>query len=220
MMRLMFRWSRLLNLNRLFYAYLVICCFVTSCGYRYGPDEGLPSRYSSISVPYIEGDIDGSFTTAVVKAIARSGTFEYRPQNGSLILYIAQVDEDTDNIGFRYDRKKPSELTEDIDKNNKDCHYDQKKLGKLTKDIIPVEARIISLVEISVVEAASGNTVLGPVRISGSVDYDHDFYFSRNGVNIFSLGQLIDLEEAYDAVQKPLYDVLAQKIVDYINQSW
>lgn len=162
-------------------------------------DCGLPSRYSTISVPYIEGDVDGSFTAALIRGITISGAFEYRSCGGALILYVKQVDLDEENIGFRYDRKKR---------------------GQLTKDIIPTETRTICTVEVSVVEAASGVTVLGPAILSGSVDFDHDYYFSRDGVNIFSLGQLSDIDAAYDAVQAPLNQVLTQKIVDYITQSW
>lgn len=179
---------------------LILCIFLfTGCGYRCGQEDGLPANYPTISVPYVEGDIDGSLTAAVIKAICRSGAFEYRTCNGALTLNVIQLDVDEDNIGFRYDRRKR---------------------GQLTDDVIPTEARITSLVEVSVTEAVSGRVVLGPVRLSASVDYDHDFYSSRNGVNIFSLGQLSDLEEAYDAVQAPLHYALAQKIVDYVTQSW
>jgi hypothetical protein len=83
-----------------------------------------------------------------------------------------------------------------------------------------METRIIATVEISVTESGSCRTLLEPVRLTASVDFDHDYYFSRNGVNVFSLGQLIDIDSAYDAVQTPLHDLLARKIVDYLNESW
>jgi hypothetical protein len=178
---------------------LCLACFLSSCGYRFDQYEGLAARYSTISVPYVEEDRDGSLTAAVIKEIVRSGTFEYQCDNGALILKIDQIDLREENIGFRYDRKKR---------------------GKLTKDIIPTETRIVSVVEVAVIESASGCTVLGPVRLSASVDFDHDYYFSRDEVNVFSLGQLIDVDEANDAVQSPLNQVLAEKIVAYISQSW
>lgn len=179
---------------------LAMCISLYGCGYRLGQGcQGLSSRYSSISVPYVVGDKDGALTSAIIQEIVRSGSFQYRTFGGSLILNVNQIDITQDNIGFRYDRKKR---------------------GKLTKDTIPTEARITMIVEICVVEAASWCTVLGPVRLSASVEYDHDYYSSRDGVNIFSLGQLSDLEEAYDAVQTPLNRAIAQKISDYISQSW
>jgi hypothetical protein len=189
------------NASRVWMA-LSLCLVVllSSCGYQVGQgNSGLPSRYSTISVPYVKGDIDGTLTSAIIKEIVRSGAFAYQYSGGALILNVRQVEIDEDNIGFRYDRKKR---------------------GERTKDIIPVEARITILVEVWVTEAISCTTVLGPVLLSASVDYDHDYYSSRDGVNIFSLGQLTDLEEAYDAVQTPLNREIAEKIADYISQSW
>lgn len=184
---------------KLFLAVLSVFC-LSSCGYRCGSGcEGLSSRYATISVPYVEGDQDGSLTSAIIKEITRSGAFDYRSCGGALTLLVKQIDVCEDNIGFRYDRKKR---------------------GKLTQDIIPTETRMTIVAEVSVVETVSCCTLLGPVRLSASVDYDHDYYSSRDGINIFSLGQLSDFDEAYDAVQVPLHREIAQKIVDYVTQSW
>ena len=184
---------------RSFIVFICAICLFSGCGYRFGQGDGLASRFSTISVPYALGDQDGALTSAIIKEIVRSGLFEYRDQNSGLVLNVKQIDLNEDNIGFRYDRKKR---------------------GTLTKDIIPTETRIITIVEVSVIEAASCQILLGPVRLSASVDYDHDYYSSRDGVNVFSLGQLSDLEAAYDAVQEPLNQAIAEKIVDYIRQSW
>lgn len=183
---------------------LVLClgilCSLSSCGYHLDRGEGLlTSRYNSISVPYVEGDEYGDLTAAVVREIVQSGAFEYQAYGGALILQIREVDCGEEHIGFRYDRRRS---------------------GKLTDDIIPTETRITEMVEISVIESASGCMILGPVRLSAYIDYDHDYYFSRNGVNVFSLGQLIDIDEAKVAARTPLNEKLAHKIVDYLTQSW
>jgi len=183
---------------KLFSLFVFSLCF-TGCGYHLAEDDGLTARYNSISVPYAIGDNDGSLTAAVIKEIARSGTFEYRDCGGSLTLKIKKIDLSQENIGFRYDRKKR---------------------GKLTDDIIPTEMRMTLVAEVVVVEAASGKQVLGPIKLSASIDFDHDYYFSRNGINVFSLGQLSDVDAAYVDVQEPLEEILAKKIVDYISQSW
>ncbi len=169
------------------------------CGYQLGQGESIAMHYRTIGVPYIEGDMDGSLTAAVVKAIAQSGTLEYRHCGGALTLLVKEVAVEEENIGFRYYRKKK---------------------GSLTHDIVPTETRTTVVVDVTVVETASQRIVLGPVQISASVDFDHDFYSSRDGINIFSLGQLIDIDSAYDAVESPLQQKLAQKIVDYVSQSW
>ena len=184
---------------KFYLALILVTCLLSACGYRFGQGEGLASRFATISVPYVEGDQEGGLTSALIKEIVRSGVFVYQYCGGGLILHVKQIDLDEDNIGFRYDRKKR---------------------GTLTKDVIPTETRITIFVEVSVTEAASCKTILGPVRLSASVDYDHDYYSSRDGVNIFSLGQLSDLDAAYDAVKVPLNRAIAEKIVDYITQSW
>lgn len=175
-------------------ALLIIC---SSCGYKVD-SLGQSVRCRSVSVPYVEGDWDGSLTSALIKHLCRSG-IEYRNQGGDLQLLVRLIEVDDENIGFRYDR-----------------HRD----GKLKKSIIPVETRMIAWADVSLVDFITSEVVLGPERISASIDFDHDYYSSRDGVNVFSLGQLIDYDAAYDAAERPLYDKLAQKIVDFINDSW
>lgn len=178
--------------------FFILSTLVSSCGYRFGYG-GLSENYSTISVPYVEGDFDGSLTGAIISEIAKSGSFEYLRNGGALILQIKMIDLSDENIGFRYDRKKK---------------------GELTKSVIPTETRIKALIELIVLDAASGCVLLGPARLSAYIDFDHDYYSSRNGINIFSLGQLSDIDAAYDAVRKPLYYALARKIVEFVNDSW
>lgn len=171
----------------------------TSCGYR----NGLHAP-RTITVPYVEGDYNGDLTAAIVRQIVGSGRFSYRNECGALILKVKVIDLRDENIGFRYDRHKD---------------------GKLKKSTIPVETRSIALVEVSVVEAGTAKLLLGPARLSADIDFDH-FYYSNlekddelgEGVNVFSLGQLTDIDEAHDAAERPLNYKLAQKIVDYLSQ--
>jgi hypothetical protein len=135
----------------------------------------------------------------VINEISRSGSFQYLREGGALYLNMRVVDLSDENIGFRYDRKKK---------------------GELRRSVIPTETRITAQVEVNVQDASTGCILLGPARISASVDFDHDYYSSRNGINVFSLGQLNDIDSAYDAVRIPLDHALARKIVEYINDSW
>lgn len=168
------------------------------CGYRWGQNSTL-APYQSISVPYIEGDWNGELTSELVSQISQMGTLRYCSEGGALRLQVKLLDYRTDNIGFRYDR-------------NRD--------GKLISSIIPNETRLTAWAEVAVIEAASGGIVLGPARLSAEVDFDHDYYSSPHAINVFSLGQLTDYDEAYDAAERPLNRRLAQKIVDYINDGW
>jgi hypothetical protein len=185
----------------IFFRFYIIGLFLfgtTSCGYRCGESD-LTTRYSTISVPFVEGDPDGDLTAAVVEEIAKFGAFTYTPSQGNLILQIKVVDLSDENIGFRYDRKKR---------------------GKLRKSIVPVETRVSITAEVILIEVSSGKNILGPARLTAWVDFDHNYYTSPNAENVFSLGQLNNYDAACDAVYRPLNKALAQKVVDFITDSW
>jgi hypothetical protein len=182
---------------RVFILY-ALCLTLVSCGYRFGQGS-IPDKYSTISIPYACGDIDGGLTGAVIKEVELNGGLQYVNCGGSIELCINLLDLRDQNIGFRYDRNKENQITH--------C-------------IVPTETRVTAIVEIKVIDKCSGKCVLGPVILSSSVDFDHDYYSSRNGVNVFSLGQLNDIDAARDAVRNPLNKALARKIVEYVNESW
>lgn len=177
---------------------LLLLLFLSSCGYHVGQGD-LTSRYSSITIPFIDGDEYGEFTAILAKEIALTGPLRYDRCDADLTLYVSVIDYDYKNIGFRYDRKKD---------------------GEIQHDIIPVETRVIAIVEVSVVETVSGSVVLGPAQIRASLDFDHDYYYSRDRVNMKSLGQLTDYDAAVDGSFKPLYEVLSHKIADYVYDAW
>lgn len=180
-------------------AFSLVFLLFAGCGYRAG-EGNILSNYRTISIPYVEGDWDGSLTACLVKEVSQSSTVAYRRDGGSLILEAKLIDVDEENIGFRYDRTT--------------------RRGKIKHELIPIETRLIAVAEIRVIEAYSGRVLLGPARVTASVDFDHDYFSSRNGINVFSLGQVTDIEEAEDAAQQPLNQRLARKITDYINNSW
>lgn len=177
-------------------------CLLSGCGYQLSERVFL-SEYATISVPYVAGDLDGDLTAAIVQAISTSGAFEYRLNDGALLLIAKVINLSDVNIGFRYDR-----------------HRD----GKLSQSIIPDETRLGLTVEISLLEAASGRLLNGPVQLTAFVDVDHD-YNGNNGpddseVNIFSLGQLSNADAAFEAAERPLNRAIARKIKDYLSHSW
>jgi hypothetical protein len=138
--------------------------------------------------------------TAVIKQFALSGSLRYVEEDGDLILQIKYLETDDDNIGYRYDRKKR---------------------GGLKKTILPSETRITALVEVQLIDALTQRVVRPLTRLNASVDLDHTYYSNRHGVNIFSLGQLNDIDAAKDmAIQGPLNRIIAEKITEYILNSW
>lgn len=179
---------------------ILLACLITltGCGYRWG-QGGLAERYHTITVPYVKGDRDGVITASIIRRLTESGAYEYRNCSATLVLNVKLIDIRDENIGFRYDRQKG---------------------GMLDDTIIPTETRLTAVAEVSLVDSRNCCALLGPVLIRASVDFDHDYYNSRDGINVFSLGQLSDYGEAYDAAQRPLSEALAMKIVDYVNDAW
>lgn len=171
---------------------------LTSCSYQLGRGD-LASSYRTISIPYVEGDMDGDLTAEIIKEISVKGGFRYVPCGGDLLLKVELLELRDENIGFRYDRKKK---------------------GELRKAIVPAETRFVTIAKVTLLDSSSHQVIRGPVRIRASVDFDHTDYSNRHGVNIFSLGQLNDIDEAYDAALRPLNRHLAENIVDYLMMSW
>jgi hypothetical protein len=173
-------------------------CLFAGCGYQWG-QGGTISSYRTISIPYVKGDWDGDLTAALIQAVSESGSLSYRSKGGALILKVEIIDERHEDVGFRYDRKKN---------------------GHIRDSVIPDETRAIMYVDVTLLEAFSGCVVLGPARLSAEMEFDHYYYSNQGRVNIFSLGQFTDYDDARDAAQRPLNRRLALKIVDYINSNW
>lgn len=189
--------------NRKIKRFLAIFVFfslwsLSSCHYHFGHGE-LAQRYHTISIPYVEGDQKGELTKDIIKKMSTSGAFQYVDREGELILKIKFIDLRDQNIGFRYDRKRK---------------------GHLKRAIIPTETRLTANAEVTLIEAGTGQIIRGPTIITASTDFDHTYYATRHEVNIFSLGQLNDIDAAEDAAMHPLNRDLADKIVDYIINSW
>ncbi len=181
------------------YAFFRLFCFVqilllSSCGYRAGPIGAL-SSYKTISIPYVKNDEDGSMTAALIKVISAETGLQYEKCGGDLTLLVEMLAFENENIGFR---------------------YDQKDNGLLRQSIIPTETRLDVVAQVTLIDSFTAEPLAGPVKIVASVDFDHDYERTRNGINVFSLGQLTDYDEAYDAAFHPLYRVLSEKIADFI----
>lgn len=175
-----------------------ILVFLCACSYHPG-FEGPCPQYRTISVPFITDDVDGALTNDVIRRLSRISPFEYQPCGGDLILQASILEVRDENIGFS---------------------YDVTHRGRMTKSIIPTETRLTMLLEVSLVDAVSGEVILGPNRLRGCVDFDHEYESSRNSINIFSLGQLSDYDDAYDEAFDPLNRIMARKIVDFVCDGW
>jgi len=183
---------------------LIIFCLLalSACGYRFDGGEKI-----AVSVPYVIGDHEGELTDSLIWALSRTANFRYAENGGDWILKAKVIDTNNDRIRYRYDRDDKS--------------------GKLRDNVIGIENRKDITVEVRVVNATTGKLILGPQKIKADADYDYvdpnslrDLSFidpttgSRLTSIAFSLGQLDSVGAAGEDAIYPIYQTLAQKIVD------
>jgi hypothetical protein len=162
------------------------------CGYHLLTQSSNPH---TVSVPFIDNDTGGELTRALIKKLSQSE--QYRPSGcGRYTLEVSILSNKDENVGFR---------------------YDQNREGDFLNTVIPAETRTALLVEVSLIDTVKGCLAFGPARLSASHTFDHDWYVSLDRVNVFSLGQVTDYDDAKDGVYHPLTQKLAQKIVDLLD---
>lgn len=171
---------------------------LTSCGYKLGYGE-IPKVYNTVEIPFVQGDPRGAFTEELVFALSASGAMTYVQCGGRTELIVSILEFRDQNIGFRYDRGENNQIEETL---------------------VPAETRRTAIAEVRLVDRVTGEQILGPDLIRASMDFDHEFNSSRDGVNVFSLGQVSDIDEAEEAALTALYRKLARKIVDYLIHAW
>ena len=177
----------------------LLLLFLTACGYRFGRGEIL-ERYSTVCVPFVEGDNQGLFTATLIRTLAAKGSVAYRSSGADLALRVSLLPPSDTNIGFMFAPKKKRE--------------------EISKIVVSNEARLGIGARIMVIDRRTGCPLLGPLEVWSSVDYDFEPDLSNINENAFSLGQLEMHNIAQEAAFFPLYAMLAEKIVDYVNNSW
>lgn len=182
---------------------------LTSCGYHWTPDYPNGMR-PSISIPFASGDEEGFLTTEIALSLSSSGIADVVPTGGDYELNVRVIGCQIDNIGFRI--------------------VPQKVDGEVRNNLRPTEGRKNLTVEASL--CSGGELIYGPYVVVADADYDYvdgdsirDLTFvNPAGTTLtvlpFSLGQLEPIDSAEFAALKPLYQRIAQKIVDAISSEW
>lgn len=185
--------------------------FLSGCGYRWQIDFPTGQR-PTISIPFDANDKDGTLISEIARAVIGSGVAEVRHQGGDYRLQIRILDIQNQNIGYRRDK--------------------QKVTGKIKKNIVACEGRKNIVVEATLYEGSSDRVAYGPYTVSANADYDYvdgdsiqELVFTNAAgaptvVLPFSLGQLEAIGAAQEAVNRPLNERLAKKIVDVIFSDW
>jgi hypothetical protein len=179
-----------------------LMALVSGCGYQWGSG----GQFGAIEVPFVQGDVDGSLTCALVHGLAASGRVVAQEKSAQYSLHVAIVDTSSETVGYRRDQQKIS--------------------GEIKKNLLAVEARKKIVVEMSLYKTADNTLVYGPVRLEADSDYDYldgdsiqDLAFIdtagiQQTVLPFSLGQLESKETAQEATGRPLYKRLVQTMID------
>lgn len=189
-------------------ALLAAILLLPSCGYHTLSTEDR----ATLSIPYIRGDEEGFLTTAVISEVNRTGLYDYVNSGGEYELKVALVGDSEEEIGYRYDRTA--------------------KRGRLRQNLLATENRRHAAAEITLYRASEDEPVLGPIVVTGSVEFDYidastirELAFitssgKREKVIDFSEGQLDSVEGAEDNSLFPLYNDLAKKIAAVVQKAF
>ncbi len=184
-------------MKRFLYPFLGLF-LLTGCGYRFSDTAKTREVCRTVSIPYIVGDQDGSFTSTLIHTLAASGKWKYHPNLGELTLKVSLVGTRNEEVGF----------TRSIQN------------GQLNKWISPNENRLSALVKVEMIETASQKTVLGPEYLSAGVIYDYDPDFNADNLVQFSLAQYNFQEISNRIAKAPLDERLSQIIIDFVENTW
>ncbi len=135
----------------------------------------------------------------MIKKLTESSPWVYLSHGGELRLVVTLKGKKSEYTG--YTRFKNSQ-------------------GILQPWTVPNESRLSGLVEVSLIEEAGQNVLLGPVLLSASISYDYDPEYNADNLVGFSLGQYNFIENAGSIAEAPLYERLSGTIVNYITDSW
>ena len=177
------------------FSFLLSLLLFSSCAWRLDPSLQTEET-RTISIPYVQGDKTGELTAKLIQAIDCTSGLQFSQDQGELTLKVKLLDKTYDNIGFRFDHRE---------------------LHKHKRKLIASETRQLDLAEINVVENGTGNIILGPCYILSSIDYDHQNYNMNSDVNVYSLGQLSDIDTTEDSLDTPRFRALAKEIAKFLH---
>lgn len=187
--------------------WMSLILFLCGCGYRLGDPSSLCYRYQTVSVPYVKGDIDGLLTNALIRQLSRAGFWRVANGRADLILCAEVVCCKQENIGYQFERTQTTTLEQSVEFPS----------GKPVKRLLPNESRHILGIELSLVDCHTGKTIFGPARVQADIDVDFDPLSTDDRMAVFSLGQLVNIDEAQEAARRSLYDSLSKKVVDLLS---
>ncbi|MCH9634636.1 MAG: hypothetical protein S4CHLAM7_13890 [Chlamydiae bacterium] len=177
---------------------LVLVFTLSSCGYQLTKVGHGSLKTKTISVPYVEGDQKGDFTSTLIHNLAASGQWSYTDDEGEFTLNVTLLAIRDEEVGYNYAIQN----------------------GQVNKWLVPNENNLSALALVELIETSSGETVIGPNYLSANVIYDYDPNFNVDNLVRFSLAQYNFQQIAARTAKIPLEERLSKAIIEYINNSW
>lgn len=168
---------------------------LTSCGYHLGTPS-LSKSYETFHVSYAKGDNKGIFTSILIEKIASGTQLRYANCDADLEIKVCLSSPAQRNIGYIYGTGNKSKVT------------------------FANEGRLTQNATLTVVDTNRKCTIIPTTNLVAWFDYDFESDAGTVNRHAFSLGQLEMNPIAKDVATPPLYGLLAEKVVDYLKNSW
>lgn len=164
----------------------------TSCCYHWGAPT-LQGNYETFFVSYAKGDDRGLFTAALIERMAAGTPLRYVNGCADVEIKVCLSSPSQRNIGFIYSKRDPKVTT-------------------------AYEGRMTQIATITVMDCKKKCALLPATPVMVSIDYDFNPDMTTINQHAFSLGQLEMNPLAKEAALPSLYGLLADAVVDFVNQ--
>jgi hypothetical protein len=163
---------------------------LSSCGYK-PYRTPLTESGQTITVNYVEGDINGKLTEEIINEVARNIPLVYVNKEADFVLNVKILNYKEKNVSFTF-------------KNEDKKSFANEKRGVLRASF-------------ELTNTLTGRTVIGPIEVKAEedFDFDQDPGSEAGKVNLFGV-----LDMGQDSSKEPLYKGIAQKITNYVLAYW
>lgn len=169
---------------------LLLALILTSCSSYHWHQ---PSQVRAIHVPFVQHDMDGQLTAALVEALAHSGVI--MDKDSPLVLEVDLAGQHMNSVGYTYG-------------------YDDQ--GNPTTALYPSEARYHWMCKVALKDTQADIYLAPMQKLDVSVDFDYQTDDMPYNEVQFSVGQLNLREEASASSQVLLCKKMARAITDWL----
>lgn len=163
---------------------------LTACGYR-SYNTPFTDSAQTISVNFVEGDINGRLTESLIEELVRKIPLEYVNKDPDFLLNAKVEKYFEKNVSYTFNKEQ------------------EKSFGN--------EKRAILEVSFELLNTLTGKKVVGPVQVQAEVDFDYD---QDPSVSVRHMGVVGLVDMSQDSSKDPLFRKVSEKIVGYMLAFW